>query len=224
MLRLSDMKLVPLFGSLAVANQIPLPATHHQADQGHVEQHSWLNGLPSVDAVIGKAGSLFDTAVDNTKKLHEKVVQDLVHITESTDHSTLSIYQVISDNPHTTEFVKYVKEFPDLVSRLNDTDASQTLFVPVNHAFEHIPKDHKPSKDVLESILSYHISPEEYSAKRALSSYTIPTVFKEKWLGDEPQRLRPGLDLHGANINWYSRILKADIVSTSNINPPFAMC
>lgn len=212
------MKLLPFVAGIAIANQIPLqPPSHQIVLDDASDGHKWWHSLPSVESVSSAVDSLLDTTASTAKHLHDKVLQDLEYLSErpkpKPNHRT--IYQTINEHPHTTKFAELIDEFPDLVARLNDTKASQTIFVPVDRAFEHIPDDHKPDKEVLEKIINYHIVDDVYSAKQVLKSYTIPTLHAENFLGGEHQRLRPGLDLRGANINFYSRIVYADVVSTA---------
>lgn len=213
-------KLLPLMAGVAIANQIPLqPPSHQIILDDASDGHKWWHSLPSVESVSSAVDSLLDTTASAAKHLHDKVLQDLEYLTEKPkpkpNHRT--IYQTISENPHTTEFAKLIDEFPDLVDRLNDTKASQTIFVPIDSAFEHIPDDHKPDKEVLEKIINYHIVDEVYTARDVLKAYTIPTLHTESLLGGEHQRLRPGLDLRGPNINFYSRLVHADVKTTNGV-------
>lgn len=130
------------------------------------------------------------------------------------DHSKHTIYQLISKSKHTTRFAKAVDEYPEVVKLLNSTEANYTLFVPVDEAFDDIPKGHeKPSKEFIKDVLLYHVGLGTYPARRILGTHTIATAYDEKFLGEEPQRLRVGLGLKGVNVNFYSRVIAVDIVS-----------
>jgi len=75
--------------------------------------------------------------------------------------SNMTVYQLISTSNYTTKLAKWVDEYPDIVKALNGTESNFTLFAPTDRAFEKIPEHHhKPSKELLKKILSYHISPE----------------------------------------------------------------
>lgn len=98
---------------------------------------------------------------------------------------------------------------------MNGTAANYTVFAPTDKAFEKIPKHHhKSSKELIKKVLSYHVSADFYPAGRVLVTHTIPTIVSEESLGGEPQRLRVGLGLKGLAVNFYSRIIAINIVSS----------
>jgi len=78
-------------------------------------------------------------------------------------------------------------------------------------------------KDVMEAhlknILYYHVAAHVYPAGKVLVSHTIPSMLKEGDLGgpDELQRIRVGLGLRGLYLNFYSRIVVADIFSSNGV-------
>lgn len=82
--------------------------------------------------------------------------------------SNKTVYELISGSKYTTKLAKLIDEYPDLVKKLNGTAANYTVFAPTDKAFEKIPHhgDHKPSKEQIEKVLSYHISDEFYPLKR----------------------------------------------------------
>ena len=123
----------------------------------------------------------------------------------------LTVYQLIAGSKYTTKLAKLINEYPDLVKTLNGTAANYTVFAPIDKAFEKIPHhgDHKPSKELIEKILSYHVSPEFYPAGRVFLSHTIPTALEESF---GPQRLRVGLGLRGLAVNFYSKVIAVNIV------------
>lgn len=182
----------------------------------------------SWDAVIDAAESIQDQlrghlteAVDALPTLHRVLSHDGFH-----DFPDLTIYQLISLSNYTTKFYKLVSEYPDLVDTLNSTKANYTLFVPVDSAFDHIPEHHhhkgkdgkkKPSKKFIESVLQYHIGLDTYNARRILTTHTLPTTLDEKLLGKEPQRLRTSVGLGGVRLNFYSKVVAADIVSLMSL-------
>jgi uncharacterized surface protein with fasciclin (FAS1) repeats len=102
------------------------------------------------------------------------------------------------------------------VKLLNDTkeEHSYTLFVPVDEAFDDIPEDHKkPSDEFIKNAIRYHIGLGSYPAGRILTTHTLPTAYKEEYLGDHPQRLRTSVGLSGVRVNVYSKVIAADFVS-----------
>jgi len=133
--------------------------------------------------------------------------------------SNLTVYQLISSSKYTTKFTKLIDHFPEIVDLLNSTKANYTVFAPTDKAFEKFPDHpkHKPSEEILRAVLGYHISDDFYPAGRVLASHTIPTVYLEKSLGDEPQRLRVGLGLKGLAVNFYSRIVAINIFGTNGV-------
>jgi hypothetical protein len=131
-----------------------------------------------------------------------------------------TVYELIASSKYTTKLAKLINEYPDLVDVLNGTAANYTVFAPTDKAFEKLPGHHKPSKEVIKGILAYHVSPDFYPAGRILVTHTIPTALGEDALGGEPQRLRVGLSLSkGLNVNFYSRIIAANIVCS--FTPPY---
>ncbi len=130
--------------------------------------------------------------------------------------SNQTIYQIIASSNYTTKFAKLVDEHPDIVSLLNSTDANVTLFVPLDAAFERLP-DHikKPGEAFLEDLLRYHVGLGLYPAGRLLTTGTVPTALNESLLGDRPQRLRSRVGLSGLRVNFYARVVAANLVRAS---------
>ena len=137
----------------------------------------------------------------------------------------LTVYQLISESKYTTKLAKLINEFDDLVQLLNGTAANYTVFAPIDCAFEKIPEDApKPSKELLKKVLTYHVSSEYYPAGRVLVTHTIPTLLRGEELGDEPQRLSTNIGLKGLTVNFYSRIIAVDIVSSLHPILPVTIC
>ncbi|OTB01813.1 hypothetical protein M426DRAFT_42495, partial [Hypoxylon sp. CI-4A] len=131
-----------------------------------------------------------------------------------------TVYQSIKASNYTTKFSKLVDEYPDLVEKLNSTSANVTLFVPTDHAFEKIPdhhKDHKPPKEFIEKILEYHVLPGFYPAGRVLAHHTLPTALEEEQLGGRPQRVRVSVGLLGLKLNFYSKIVYANLITANGV-------
>lgn len=134
------------------------------------------------------------------------------------EEPTLTIYQIISECPDTTKFAAHLREHDDLVKLLDNTKAHHTLFVPTNEAFDHLPHDphgDKHSEEWIRDALQYHIATDVRTAHDLVTTETVPTVLKEEWLGGRPQRLRASFTLKGLHINFLSKIVKANTVSTS---------
>jgi len=129
-----------------------------------------------------------------------------------------TVYELINESKYTTKLAKLINEYDDLVEALNGTKANYTIFAPTDAAFEKIP-DHgkKPSKEVLKSILLYHVSDDFYPAGRVLGSYTIPTLYEpSKNLGHK-QRLTVRVTVKGPAINFYSRLVAVNIFGTNGV-------
>jgi hypothetical protein len=127
--------------------------------------------------------------------------------------SNLTIYQLISKSKYTTKLAKLIDEDKELVELLNGTAHNYTIFAPTDRAFEKIPKHApKPSKELIKAVLLYHISPCFYPARRLLTSHTIPTLHNSTALGKLPQRLNVRVGLRGLLLNFYSKVVAANIV------------
>ena len=131
-----------------------------------------------------------------------------------------TVYELISKSKYTTKLAALINEYEDLVKLLNGTAANYTVFAPIDSAFEKIPEDApKPSKEQLKEVLLYHASSEYYPAGRVLVTHTIPTLLDGKDIGGKPQRLSTNIGLKGLTVNFYSRIIAIDIVSSHRYNP-----
>lgn len=127
--------------------------------------------------------------------------------------SNLTIYQAIQASKYSTKFAKLVDEYPDVVKILNTTHHNITAFVPTDKAFDKIPEHHKkPSKEFIEKVIEYHIVPGLYPAGRILASHTLPTLVHEEALGGKHQRLRVSVGLFGLRVNFYSKVVVANLV------------
>lgn len=130
----------------------------------------------------------------------------------------MTVYQLIAKSQYTTKLAALIDEFDDLVQLLNGTAANYTVFAPTDRAFEKIPhKAPKPPKEFLKKLLKYHVSSDFYPAGRILVTRTIPTLFKQKELGDEPQRLSTNIGLRGLTVNFYARVVAPNIFGTNGV-------
>lgn len=130
--------------------------------------------------------------------------------------SNLTVYQAIKCSKYSTKFAELVDEYPDIVKTLNSTAHNITVFVPTDKAFAKIPDHHeKPPKEFIEKVLEYHVVPGLYPARRVLMSSTLSTALKAEELGGRAQRLRVTVGLFGLKINFYSKVVVANIVCTT---------
>ena len=135
-------------------------------------------------------------------------------------HGNSTVYQLISESKYTTKLAKLINDYPDIVEALNTTDAHYTVFAPTDHAFDKIPESApKPSKDFLEKVLLYHVSPKFYPAGRVLVTRTIPTLLNSDHLAQEPtsQRLGTQISFKGLTVNYYSRIVAVDVFGSNGV-------
>ncbi|PSR74645.1 Fasciclin domain-domain-containing protein [Coniella lustricola] len=207
----------------------------------------WLDWLPSSESLASAVHDVVETlsagvedAMNDIKGHFETEFDLLMHGNDDEDdvdeahpphhggggghhhkkHAHETIYQLIGKSKYTTKFRALVDEHDDIVELLNSTkaDTKLTLFVPVDSAFEHIPKDHKPSREFVEAVLKYHIGLGLYPAKRVLVTHTLPTALDEPLLGDKPQRLRTSVGLlSGVRVNFYSKVIAVDIPATNGV-------
>lgn len=225
------MKAVTALSCVAVANAfiLPDPKIFEQSaikNDDRPARASWWDRVPSKDSIVNTVGDGIDSLSAHIEEaLHslEDTVENKFdhlaeeHIFNEPDGPDKTIYELISESEHTTEFAKLVNDYEDIVKVLKSTDAKHTLFVPTNSAFEHIPKHHKPSKEVIEAILKYHVGIGEYDAKRVLRTHTLPTLLDEPFLGDKPQRLRTSVGLGGVRVNFYAKVVAVNIRANNGI-------
>lgn len=186
----------------------------------------WRDGVPSEDVVTsslrntaGRLTAAIENAIDAVEDARHELADKAAHISDNghEKHPRLTIYELIQRSEHTTKFAKIVDEYPGIVKLLNSTAANYTLFAPTDEAFKDLPDgdDGKPHKEFVEAVLKYHIGLGEYPARRILSTHTIPTALNEELLGGEPQRLRTSIGLGGVSVNFYSKVVAANIVRSA---------
>ncbi|KAF1851779.1 FAS1 domain-containing protein [Cucurbitaria berberidis CBS 394.84] len=133
------------------------------------------------------------------------------------DKPNRTVYELINESKYTTKLAKLINEYDDLVEILNGTKANYTIFAPTDEAFAKIPNyGKKPSKEVLKDILLYHISGDFYPGPRIFHSYTIPTLDEPEKLGHK-QRLTVRVGFKGFVLNFYSRVVAANIFGTNGV-------
>ncbi|KAI1841638.1 hypothetical protein JX266_012191 [Neoarthrinium moseri] len=211
----------------------------------HHDEKSWWDSIPSLDDVRSSVEDTFSDAVDAFESGAQSFLDSLPEIDfEIPDFlpesweverpgrgrkghhgrhghhgaTNLTIYQAIHESKYSTKFAKLVDEYPDIVKALNTTKHNVTAFVPTDKAFEKIPDHHKkPSKEFIEKVLEYHIVPGLYPAGRVLISHTLPTFVKEDSLGGKAQRLRVSVGLFGLRVNFYSKVVVANIFAANGV-------
>jgi len=63
----------------------------------------------------------------------------------------------------------------------------------------------------------YHYSPEFYPAGKILVTHTIPTALEAPHIGDKSQRLSTNIGLRGLTLNFYSRVIGANLVCPASL-------
>ncbi|UPK90801.1 hypothetical protein LCI18_001736 [Fusarium solani-melongenae] len=212
------MRLVPALTLATAASAIVIPQAldefnHLKSDIKHTLEELPSRIAGSIDEAVEHLSSEISNAVH--KKLEDPEVHG--HPTEAPidllglDLSDLTIWEILEKSNHTKEFFKLVGKHDKFGKLLNSTDANYTLFAPIDEAFEHIPHDHKPSDEFVESVLNYHLGLGEYPAGRILFTHTLPTALNEPWLGGNPQRLRTSVGFNGVRVNLYSKVVVVNI-------------
>ncbi|KAI1163526.1 FAS1 domain-containing protein [Nemania serpens] len=185
--------------------------------------HKFLDTIAeSISSGIDHVDRLFDTGDydDEVDRIFDADKPGNGHVGRPGHHGTtnLTVYQAIQTSNYTKKFAALINDFPDIVDLLNSTKTNVTVFVPIDKAFEKIPEHgHKPPKEFVEKILEYHILPGLYPAGRVLASHTLPTALKSPALGGRPQRLRASIGLFGLKINFYSKVVVANLFAKNGI-------
>ncbi|PYI31947.1 FAS1 domain-containing protein [Aspergillus indologenus CBS 114.80] len=124
--------------------------------------------------------------------------------------SNKSLYDLISENPHTTILARIVHDDSHLVELLNRTAANLTLFAPTDEAFAKIPHHHhdkhrhdddednhdkhgdhdhdhhQPPRELIRAVLKYHLVTAVYSPAELFHAHTLPTLLTEPQLSPKP--------------------------------------
>ncbi|PSN69046.1 FAS1 domain-containing protein [Corynespora cassiicola Philippines] len=181
--------------------------TYHKIHDAGCDVESWLDGS-TLDG---------DLKGPEEEDPHHPPHHRKPHHPPHHEKPNQTVYELISKSKYTTKLTKLINEYDDLVEALNGTKANYTVFAPTDAAFEKIPKHgHKPSKEFLKDLLLYHVSDSFYPAGRVLHSYTIPTLYEPENLGGK-QRLTVRVTLKGPAINFYSKIVAANIFGTNGV-------
>lgn len=187
----------------------------------------WSDGIDNLDSSLGS----FSESVNKEMDMELPSLSDFLPSWARPGHggrrpghhgpSNVTLYQAIHLSKYTTKIAKLVDEFPDIVTALNCTGTNLTMFVPTDRAFERIPhhgKDgKKPPRELMEKVLKYHVVPGLYPAGRILARQSLPTLVKEEKLGGRPQRLKVSVGLFGMRINFYSKVVVANIFLANGI-------
>ncbi|PYI23078.1 FAS1 domain-containing protein, partial [Aspergillus violaceofuscus CBS 115571] len=118
--------------------------------------------------------------------------------------SNKSLYDLISESPHTTILARIVHDDSHLVELLNRTAANLTLFAPTDEAFAKIPHHHhdkhrhdddddddhhhhhQPPRELIRAVLKYHLVSAVYSPAELFHAHTLPTLLTEPQLSPKP--------------------------------------
>ncbi|OJK04392.1 hypothetical protein ASPACDRAFT_108870 [Aspergillus aculeatus ATCC 16872] len=126
--------------------------------------------------------------------------------------SNKSLYNLISENPHTTILARIVHDDSHLVELLNRTAANLTFFAPTDEAFAKIPHHHhdrhrhhddsdshdgdgdddhhhhhhKPPPELIRAVLKYHLVSAVYTPAELFHAHTLPTLLTSRLLSPKP--------------------------------------
>ncbi|KAK3336872.1 fasciclin domain family [Cercophora scortea] len=174
---------------------------------------AWWDAVSERDSPLSLIKSTID-GVLGSSLVDDLLSSDLRHPHDGHGHHgdpTKTVYELIKESKYTQRFAELISEYGDIKELLEDTKKNRTLFVPTDRAFEHIPKHKKPSKEFILALLKYHVVPGSYPVKRILFTHTVPTELELDSLDDHPQRLRIGVSLFGVYLNFYSKVVAANI-------------
>lgn len=181
----------------------------HVAQRGRDVSEALLSGAGDVSAI----GDIIETDILNGLDNAADPLLDFLGGGDDGEEPMQTIFQLMSECPQTSKWTALIKEHDDLVQLLNSTEASHTLFVPTDEAFERLPFKDRPSDEYIRAALEYHIATGVHTAHDLVKTETVETVLKEDWLGGNHQRLRAGFGLKGLNLNFISKVVKSNIVS-----------
>lgn len=130
--------------------------------------------------------------------LNEQAAEDALEST-FTRSSSDTLLDLIKNSKHSSMFYDFIKDYPDIVNRLESTSSNTTVFVPNNHAFKRMLHGKKKEnleipKEIIEKILTYHLAPGCFDSSALRWRNTIDSALPDDLLGEnEHQRLRLGL-------------------------------
>lgn len=146
------------------------------------------------------------------KRMAFTPVRELETDGRDNDKSSLTLYEMISQDEHCTVFAKFLSEFDDIVKKLNSSSSTHSVFVPTDAAFKKFSDLPNPPRKYLRSFVEYHVSPDLLPVRKVFSSRTIPTLLEENELGPYPQRISIQLGIRGLTLNYMSHVIRPDIV------------
>lgn len=180
----------------------------------YLDGKAWVESAADVDDITHDPLGIFDDNEGHATNRPRKGRPGHGH-----KKSNQTLYQVIAKSKYTTKLAELINDYPDLVEELNNTDARHTVFAPTDYAFKRVPKSAPKSKEFIQKLLLYHVSPDVYPAGRVLAGRTIPTLFTTDNLSEEEtaQRLATQVGLKGLTVNFYSRILAINVWGSNGV-------
>ncbi|RPA75169.1 FAS1 domain-containing protein [Ascobolus immersus RN42] len=133
-----------------------------------------------------------------------------------------TLLDMLRQTHHSSHFLDFLSDFPEIEKRLDDHSHNLTVFVPSNDAFDRILKgkkkeDLKLPKEDIEKLLKYHIMDGYHDYDGLKWHNTIASEMEDHELGqDEKQRLRIGL-YRCPTVNLYSEILIKDYIGKNGV-------
>ncbi|MCJ1405482.1 hypothetical protein MMC11_008710 [Xylographa trunciseda] len=217
-----------------------MPVTLLQKEDAtlHVEEGATHPGLPAINNAIDTAIETGNTGIDffNARAWMDSTIsadQDLdvlqkqwtrIFPNDSNSsgvrcQSRLTLFEILSTSKHTSELMKLVKEYPDLVSTLKDSMTNHTIWAPTDAAFSKCSDILLHASDLrLKEIMQHHITPHFMPMRRILVTPNIP-VLLSPWaphLHDKYRlRLRPSLT--GMTVNFDACMIVGDIFACNGV-------
>ncbi|MCJ1432707.1 hypothetical protein MMC27_002064 [Xylographa pallens] len=203
----------------------------------HVEQETVYPGVPVISAIdrelvrMNTGIELLDAQawMDSTasadqdlgvlEKQWTRIFRNDHESSKVRFQSRLTLFDILSSSNYTSEFIKLIKGYPDLLATLKDTETNHTIWAPIDAAFDNctgIPRE--PSYTQVKEILEHHITPHFMPMSRVLVTPNIP-VLLSPWkphLNDKHRlRLRPSPT--GMTVNLAARLIGNDIFACNGV-------
>ena len=139
------------------------------------------------------------------------------HITPAPDDNgsngpSLTIYELLQQNPDTSELVRLLDQVPSLRDELQDAQSSYTVLAPNDLAIA----DFDLQASELETLLKHHVLPQGMALEEILDTPNVASLVRQDKLnGFLLLRLRP-VD-SGIQVNGHARITKCDIRAANGV-------
>lgn len=129
-----------------------------------------------------------------------------------------NLLDVLAADKRFSKMVELINDDEEVRNALTDPGANYTVFAPVNEAFERVLEffDEAPSKDLIRSMLFYHISNENIPGREIAHVRVISTALMPSGLNGEHQVLRVESHYEKTYIN-YAKVIETDISASNGV-------